>query len=99
MLHDKFPTTAFVYIDGHPFSNHSAAAVHYLVYQVDRMYSVVKISHFPSMYIIYNIHAVAILWFNPITVLVIFIFEHQIYNFENRLDKPIELFLWVLRTE
>ena len=26
------------------------------------MYSVVKISHFPSMYIIYNIHAVAILW-------------------------------------
>ena len=62
-LHDKFPTTAFVYIDGHPSSNHSAAVVHYLVYQVDRMYSVVKISHFPSMYIIYNIHAVAILWF------------------------------------
>ena len=62
MLHDKFPTTAFVYIDGHPFSNHSAAAVLYLEYQVDRMYAVVKISHFPSMYIIYNIHAVAILW-------------------------------------
>ena len=63
MLHDKFPTTAFVYIDGHPFSNHSAAAVLYLEYQVDRMYSVVKISSFPFyMYIIYNIHAVAILW-------------------------------------
>ena len=66
MLHDKFPTTAFVYIDGHPFSNHSAAAVLYLEYQVDRMYSVVKISSFPFyMYIIYNIHTVAILWFPP----------------------------------
>ena len=53
MLHDKFPTTALVYIDGHPFSNHSAAAVHYIVYQVDRMYSEVKISHFHSMYITY----------------------------------------------
>ena len=53
---------ALVYIDGHPSSNHSAAAVHYIVYQVDRMYAVVKISHFPSMYMIYNIHAVAILW-------------------------------------
>ena len=31
MLHDKFSTTAFVYIDGNPFSNHSAAAVHYIV--------------------------------------------------------------------
>ena len=62
MLHDKFPTTAFFYIDGHPFSNNSAAAVHYLVYKVDRMYLVVEISHFPSMYIIYNTHAVANLW-------------------------------------
>ena len=63
MLHDKYPTAAgLVYIDGHPFSNHSAAAVHYIVYQVDIMHSVVKMSHFLSMYITYNIHAVAILW-------------------------------------
>ena len=30
------------------------------------MYSAVKISHFPSLYIIYNIHAVAILWVSPL---------------------------------